>query len=279
MKIKTIYDSGTAKPKEDQLIFRQPFFFGVADGVSGLYLPDEGPTLYEGRTGGQMVCDILLKTIIEASPTESLLGIMIRANNAIAKNQIHPLERSEMLGGATFAITKITDEYISIVQTGDCFALSASKDEKLGITRNQIFNHDAQLLEHVSRLMKKHNGNRNEMWREFRPIAAKNRREHINNKQHPDGFGELNGQYNASDLWKGSISSREDAKLLLLFTDGLIYYPDSENEQYLAEKIYKLYQKGGLEAILQETRIAEEKVKETSHIDHAEATAIAIEFD
>ena len=278
MKIEAIYDTGTASPQEDQLIFKQPFFFGVADGVSGLYLPEEGPTLYEGRTGGQMVCDVLLKTIVTASPKESLLRIMLNANQAIAAHQTYPLEESEMLGGATFAVAKFTNEQIIIIQAGDCFALWVSKNGKIGITKNQVFHHDTQMRQEIARLMEKHGGNQQKMWQEFRPFLAHYRRQQMNNKNHPHGYGVLNGQPNAKEMWAEFILFREEIKLLLLFTDGLIYYSDSEKEQFFAEKVYELYKKGGLGTILKETRIAEEKEKTTSHIDHAEATAIAIEF-
>ena len=113
------------------------------------------------------------------------------------------------------------------------------------------------------------------MWQEFGPILSAMRRRDVN-KQH--GYGLLNGQAELKDVWQKVILPIKEISLLFIFTDGFIYYPESKNEKFLAEKTYKLYQKGGLEAILNETRIAETMEKKTSHIDYGEATAIAIEF-
>ena len=48
------FDSGTATILEDSLIIAPPFF-GVMDGVSGLYRPSEGPRFFDGMSGGQKV--------------------------------------------------------------------------------------------------------------------------------------------------------------------------------------------------------------------------------
>ncbi|MDP2966814.1 MAG: protein phosphatase 2C domain-containing protein [bacterium] len=277
MRIETIYDQGTIRNPEDQIIIRPPFF-GVADGVSGLYLPSEGPILFEGQSGGQMTAETLLQTVAATSPSDPLEEVIIRANTTIWQKQKHlgfyETGQIELLAGTTFAIAKIEMEKIEIIQCGDCFALWVTNNE-VGITKNQSFHHVTEALKTIATLMEKHKGSREKMWQEFGPILTIMRRRDVNKEC---GYGLLNGQPESKDLWQRFILRREEISLLLLFTDGLVYYPGSGNEQALAEKVLKLFRKGRLRAILENTRQREERKKQKSHIDHAEASSMAIEF-
>ena len=144
-------------------------------------------------------------------------------------------------------------------------------------TRNQVFQHDMEARRIIGELMEKHGRDRTKIWREFGPILSRMRLQSVN-KKIKTGFGLLNGQPTLRDFWQCITISRNQANLLLIFTDGLIYYPDSENEQCLVQKVLNLYRQGGLQSVLEETRKKESAEKEISHIDHAEATAIAVEF-
>jgi len=275
-RIETLYDKGTTEIVEDRVIFCPPFF-GVADGVSGLYLPSEGPRLFDGLSGGAMAAETLFNTIRFASSSLSLSKVIAFANRNINKKQ-KEIDLA-YLAGAVFSIAKIKNKRIEILQCGNCFALWETISGVVGITENQTFRHDSKALRIIAKLMKKHHGNRNAMWREFFPILAKMKRHDINR---PGGYGILNGEISAPNFFTNFFLHRKEIKILLLFSNGLINYLDSqpgEKSWLLARKILADYKKnGGLNAILEKRRKEEEKEKKFSHIDHAEASAVAITF-
>ena len=280
MEIKLLYDLPKGINPEDGFVFSPPFFLGVTDGVSGLYMPDEGPILFNGKSGGRMVSDVVTETFLSVTGGSSIEEILIRANEKVYKTQsslgFYGEPRTDLLASTTFAIAKLDDE-IEIIQCGDAFAVLELRGGKVLSTRNQVLQHDTEARKIIAELMKKHGEDRTKMWHEFSPILSQMRLRNVNKKT-GSGFGLLNGQSVFKEFWQRIVIPREEAKLLLLFTDGLIYYPDSGDEQFLAKKVLSLYRQGGLRSILEETRKKESTEKEMGHIDHAEATAIAIEF-
>ena len=291
MIIETIYDSGTVKLKEDSFYIPAiPFstgFIGVADGVSGLYEPSSGPLLFDKKSGGQMASQTLIKEISQAQETSSLKSVLIKANNEIYKNQqpygfysqAVAYNKTELLAGTTFAIAKITKEVIEIAQCGDSFALwmtnSSVGNNCINITENQLFIHDMKAKEEIAKLMLKHNGDRDLMWQEFSLILSKMRRKNVNQ---PGGYGLLNGEIKSFRFWQTVLLPKKNVKLLILFTDGLVYYPETEEPKRLAKKMLNFWEQGGLSYVLQKTREQEKNQKSLSHVDHSEATAIAIKF-
>jgi len=277
MRIETLYDQGTAVPSEDRLILKLPFV-GVADGVSGLYVPSEGPLGFNGLTGGQMAAETLLKTVVSASVQESLEEIILRANSTIRRAQepygFYDRGEIERIAGATIAVVKIGTERIEIVQCGDCMALWVFHDGRTEITYNQVIRHEMEMRAKIAELMEKHSGDRSKMWEEFGPFLAAIRRQRVNQ---PGGYGLLNGQHEAEETWQRFVLQRQDIALLLIFTDGLIY-PEEAGSEDLDQRILGLYRDGGLGAILAETRRKEKGKKDTSHIDYAEASGIAIKL-
>lgn len=277
MRIEMLYDAGTAAFSEDRIILSLPFV-GVADGVSGLYLPEESPTLFNGRTGGQMAADYLAKAITSAplgSTTEEIFNL---ANTFIHQEQapygFYGRGEIECLAGTTLALAKIDTEEIEILQCGDCMALWVTSNGKVEMTPNQVFSHEMEMRTRIVELMRKHGNDRNKMWQEFTPILATMRRQRVNR---PGGYGLLNGQREAQEMWQRLVLRRQDIALLLLFTDGLVY-PEESGDEDLGQRILVLYRGGGLDAILAETRRREERERDTSHIDHAEASGVAIRF-
>ena len=78
------FDSGTATILEDALIIAPPFF-GVLDGVSGLYHPREGPRWFDGVSGGQEIVRIVAAEFLKAQASEPLDHILRKANAAIRR--------------------------------------------------------------------------------------------------------------------------------------------------------------------------------------------------
>lgn len=280
MKTTILYDQGSAKFPEDGIIFTPPYF-GVTDGVSGIYLPNEGPRFFQGRTGGQCASRAVFRAFGSALPGESLECILLEANNMIrrlSKTSGLSLQESEFLPSATFAVAGVMHDFVHILQGGDALAVWMLKDGTIGGTPNQAFGYEAELLSIVSALMQKHGGDRQKMWEEFQPILASRRRLSTNTNQ-GKGFALLNGQPEVEKFWQKFVLRREDMSLLILFSDGLVPFEWTQNEKYLAKNIIDLYHwGGGLRAILTFARADAERKKLSSHEDYAEATAIAIEF-
>lgn len=275
MEIETIYSPGTSKRQEDGRIENWPFL-GVVDGVTATHSPKRPPTLFDGMSGAEIVRKIILETFCTAKLDSPLKKVILQANQRIRKFQTAqgiPLERSDLLAGAVFVFVKVA-ETIEIIQGGDCFAIWVI-NSKIGITKNQTYlaNHHQLIAE----LMEKYEGNREEMWDEFYSyLCALRRRDY--NQPIKTGFAVLNGQPWVSKCWQEIEIPLQNLELLLLFSDGFVPVEERGNEKELAKKVVALYFKEGLNGILERTRRIEEQRKRSSHIDHEEATAIAINF-
>lgn len=276
-RVETIYSQGTAEYREDAIISSWPFF-GVIDGFSAPYSPSHPPALFGRLTGGQMVVRIISNTFSSVSPDMPLGEIILQANRAIKKFQAlkeaTPQLNSGLLAGASFALIKVTDLKIDVVQGGDCFALWVYKSGKRGITQNQHFQHEMKLRGIIAGLMEEVQGDRKKMWEKFYPILCVHRKR-VENRD----YAVLNGQARVKNCWQ-EITPVPVAGLdfLLLFTDGLIPYEESENEEGLAKKVAALYRKEGFGGVLSWTRKKEKATAEKSHIVQTEAAAIAIKF-
>lgn len=275
-KIETLYSQGTAERIEDGLIIN-PLFFGVVDGLSAPYHYKMEQILFDGMSGGEMVRKIILETFNLAKPNSTLEKLILQANQRIKEFQVNrgiPLKRSDLLAGATFAFAKI-GETLEIIQGGDCFAIWVI-DSEIKVTKDQT-----QLAVHhrlISELMKKYRGNREKMWTEFYFHLCALRQQDYNQKI-KTGFAVLNGQPQVSECWQRIEVPLLNLKLLLLFTDGFVPANERTNEEKMAKRLVSIYQKEGLAGILERTRRIEERGKKKRHIDHEEATALAVKFE
>jgi serine/threonine protein phosphatase PrpC len=279
MKIRVLYDQGSTHIPEDGIIFYPPYYYGVSDGISGIYLPHEGPKLFSGETGGQFASRAISCAFGSTLAEESLENILRRANTTIRKligtNGLS-LQASELLPSAAFAVASVTKKSINILQGGDSLAVWLMKDGTIGGTPNRVFNYEDELLSTIAVLMEKHKKDRQKMWEEFRPILAGKRRSNINTIQ--GGFALINGQPEVENFWQKFVLRPEEIVLLILFSDGFVPFGWTREKKSLARKVIHIYQTGGLYSVLEETRVVAEKKKSSSHEDYAEATAIAIEF-
>lgn len=114
---------------------------------------------------------------------------------------------------------------------------------------------------------------RQEYYAYYRDLQAR----HVNNAA--EGWGLLNGQPTVEDLWCYQSYARSDVAEVLLFSDGFVGgMIDSHSDDLVGDTISQFFHVVGLHGILAHTRIREERVKETSTITNAEATAIALTF-
>lgn len=280
MKINVLYDQGSAHTPEDGIIFQPPYYFGVIDGISGIYLPQEGPRLFDGITGGQLASHAISQAFGSTLTTEKPLeDIFQEANNMIhvvSETYGLPFQKSEFLPSAAFVVAKIGISNISILQGGDSLAIWQMKDGTIEGTPNKAYAYEEKLLRIIAELMKKHERDRQKMWEEFCPILREERRANINTEQ--GGFALLNGQPAFKNFWQEFTLPLEKMALLILFSDGFVPFEWTQNRFAMAGEIIRLYQKEGLHSILKATRLIADQNKSSSHEDYPEATAIAIGF-
>lgn len=279
-RIETLYSPGTAERSEDGVINNWPFF-GVIDGLSAPYHYKMEPICFDGMTGGEMVRKVVLETFSAANPSLPLEEVILQANQKISEFQVArgiPIERSDLLAGACFAFAKLGIRTSELIQGGDCFGVWVYKNGEIGVTKNQAYQHVSENLRIIAEIMRRVNWNRNEMWVEFFPTLSKFRLRDINQKTRT-GYALLNGQSTIKKYWQKIRIPMARIEFLILFTDGLIWYPESANEKKMAEKVVSAYEKWGLRGVLNEKRRAEKKNAKTLYIDQDEATAMAIEFE
>jgi serine/threonine protein phosphatase PrpC len=250
----------------------------VTDGVSGLHDPDEGPRLFSGRTGGQLVCEAVRNAVSAIGIGDTIESLISMANLRIREFVTHyqlPIQSSDLLPGAAFVFVKIDGQKIRIIQGADCFAVWQKNNGNIGVTRNQVFLHDLRVKQMIADLMREHGGDRQKVWQGLTPTLAEFRLKHVNKR---GGYALLNGQEAVYNYYRRITLLRDDIQLLILGSDGIVPFSDTKDKRLLGRRVIKQFYKGGLAAILNRTRDIEEKEQNTSHIHHAEATAIAIEL-
>ena len=182
MRIKILYDQGSARVPEDGIIFQPPCYYGAMDGISGVYLPHEGPRLFDGRTGGQFATHAISIAFETASEKESLESILQKANTIIREfcetNNLS-LKESGFLPSAAFVVTSIDTHNINILQGGDSLAVWLMRDGTIGGIPNRTFAYEKELLHIIAELMRKHREDRQKMWEEFIPILMCKRKVQI----------------------------------------------------------------------------------------------------
>lgn len=274
-----MYDQGSAKITEDGFVFNPPCYFGVSDGISGIYTPEEGPMMFNGKTGGQLASHAISFAFGRSLVAEEPLKISLDyANNLIrrvSQKKGLSIEKSELLPSATFCIAGVDNQKINIVQGGDTLAVWKTRDGKIGGIPNLIFEYEQRQTSMIAKLMEKHKGNRQKMWEEFRPYLIEDRRKNINAFK---GFSIINGQPWFKDHLQEFTLPRESIAKLIIFSDGLVPFEKTAHLMEMAKFVLGLYEIRGLSHILEITRGIADENKESSHEDYPEATAIAIEF-
>lgn len=298
MEVESLYDQGTSEYKEDGYFLADPFY-GVLDGVSMPYSPKYPPIMFDGKSGGEMVARTTEKMFTKMPRSFSVKKAISTVNKVIGeiqKTRGISLARSDLLAGVAFTIIKVNDAEIEVAQAGDCFALWVTNDNEIGITRNQTHNHDTEMNAEIELIMREVAiekaiclkrateseliAIRGETWNRFCKTSRQARLQDVNNPKSRRCFGLLNGQpHLLNTMWHCKLP-RNDIQTLLLFSDGMVPWSimKSVRNEEIAAMVVKTYQKSGLKGLLAATRTQEEKVKTTSYISFAEATAVAIKI-
>src|SRR3989344_948567 len=150
-KAQVLFDQGSAKGAEDNLIFQPPSYYGVLDGLSGVYLPRDGPRMFGRRTGGQLVSSVVsiaFAVYQHRELVEILRAINVSVVDTFQKAGI-PLDAA-FLPGTCFAVCQVGDEHLEILQGGDCFAVWQFKDGTIGATLNQNYGYEKFLVDTIA---------------------------------------------------------------------------------------------------------------------------------
>jgi hypothetical protein len=273
--INTLFSPGTARYLEDGSIVKLPFV-GVFDAHSAAYNDEHPPILFNKLTGGQAVARAIFNAFNSSGSDVPLREVVLRANHAIAMIQEQKgisINLTSELAGATFVFAKIGEREVEVIQGGDCFALWLTSSGNLGITPSQNYRWEKILRDKIAKLMRQCRGDRKRMWKRFYPFLCGQRQKH-NNKD----FAILNGQPGVEGKWNEFKIPVSELQLLICFTDGLVPFSLTKRSENLAQIVIEQYGLGGLQEMLNWTRMAERDLAAESHEDFGEATALAVSF-
>lgn len=275
MKVDYLHIQGSAEVSEDGVIFSNPNFLGVVDGLSSAYPPKKYQKLFHGMTGGQFVANFIVCEFNKIY-VGGLADSLEKANVSLAfvlSDKDYNLEDSGLLPGACFAIIHLRKKEIDIIQGGDCLAVWEKKDGEKSGTKNQVFDYEKDIKEEIIKLMEKHARDRIKARQDFISFLAERRRKNFNKE-----FAIFNGQQSFKEHWQRITLKKEEIKRMILFTDGFVDYSWTEDPDDLAKRLTEYYKTSGLSGILSKTREANHANRFLSFEDYPEATAIAVEF-
>ena len=272
------YSRGTTQYPEDLPIFfpagSKGGFFGVADGVSGLWFGQ--PPLFNGKTGGQIVSSALVSACATERSAERAISVANQRMRANARKTGLSLLRSETLPAGAFTLADIKDQ--TLWQAGDSLAVWETWRGTISFTETPMLKYTRWVLALRDELVEKY-GDRERAMREFFGETLVHARRQCVNTHDTLGYAVLNGQPKFLQLVRQYLlPAPENLRRILLFTDGLVTTEDTARPDF-GEWILDLYDHGGFEAILAGTRDEENRVASKSHELHAEATLVVWEPD
>jgi len=235
MKVETIYEKGSGRVNEDNLVMKDNIF-GVVDGATSFDgFMDEG-----GRTGGLIVSSIA-KEVFE-NGNGSLVSLMEEANRIVREEMLKrniDISNKENLWSASAAVVRVDKDHFEWVQLGDSLILVVLNDGtyKLLITD---YDHDQETLSKWKELADKKVEN---IWGKLIEQFLKVRR--IMNV----AYGVLNGEDEMINFLNKGRESLENVRHIIIFTDGLIIPKKEPREKDDFDKFVRLFNDGGLSKI------------------------------
>jgi serine/threonine protein phosphatase PrpC len=226
---------------------------------------------------GQLVRDIILK---ESGKNclfaKDLKRGIYDINFAIedCQRDVEPYNRA----GAVFALARIMDKSIRIIQGGDSLIFWRTKSGETGeisFTPDQYYQFDQDVKKNFFRLMKKYHNDETKVWPEHQGLLAETRRKHANIH-----YAVLNGDSAINRCWFEREIPIDSLDTLILLTDGVITGLVEEYEDFrvLVERIIKLLKTKGVGAVLDWTRDCQREKLRNSHAPYPEATIVAVRF-
>lgn len=259
---------GTTKTLEDMLIANlREGFFGVLDGVSAPYHPDQGPTLYEdGTSGGQRVVNTLAQRLLLPQQAEDLETALFEANMDLAQEE-HWTDDAGLIPGASLALAQVHEDNVLVISAGDSLAVWKTKRGQAFATPNHAYEFEHFLEGHFQDCLARSRGNLAEAWRLHLPVMQEWYRKHKNKT-----FAEMNGQMAFLRLWIRRILRAQQLEYLILFTDGLVPLEWTQYPDTLAHEVSRRFERGRKLRDILESR------RSSPWEQEPEVTAIVLEF-
>lgn len=268
IKVQQVYDKGSRKLNEDDLLI-QNNLFAVFDGAGSLvdFLNEKG------ETGGRIAARIA-KTVF-SNNTKPLKQLAIEANDRILRcmeEEDIDVNRKECLWSTAAAVVKLEGNRAEYFNVGDCVIIKIMKDSSYRLI-TPYFNHDLKVMLMWRKLADKKIEN---IYDELKDLTIEARREM--NKT----YACLNGSQGAVKFFKTGNIRLRNIRSLILFTDGLFIPKRNPEEPENWSLFVKLYQESGLDGILQHVRSLEKTDpncwKYPRYKQHDDAAAIGIDF-
>lgn len=242
----------------------------AGDAVSGFHSPSNPNRIFDYNgtrlTGGQVVSRILQEVFANPPDHESLGELLVIINQRIdmfLSMQGIGQDRPDDRPATDVAAARITDQTIEMIQVGDCFAAWLMNDGTICGTDNQAQTFD-QMLGPIRQRLKEQGAN---VWDAIEPDFRRGRHLYTNKPRGEGGYSTLNGQPEASQIWDHRELPRDQVKLLLLFTDGLVRDEHIWDSPARARHLIETYQQGGWRAVVD---------NKDRHIN--EGSGVAVEF-
>lgn len=267
--IEKIYDKGTRKINEDEILIKNNLF-AVFDGAGSLVKFSSK----DGKTGGKIASEIAKKTF--SKNNDSLKNLAIRANNLIRKtmksNKINSFKK-ENLWCTTAAVIRIRKDFVEYFQIGDSLILAILKNGKPKLI-TPYYDQDKETMIKWKKLRGK---KCKDIWKELiHQIINIRRRQNIN-------YGILNGENKAIKFFNVGKFSSSGLGSIILFSDGLLLPKKDPKKNEDWKRFAKLYKKLGLKGLLHYIRSIENRDPECSLYPrfkkHDDIAAIAIKLE
>jgi hypothetical protein len=265
-----VYEKGVNAENEDAFVANQnAFVFTVIDGATGL-----------GSLSGKMAADIIKETFDHGNMNQSLLEIIDIGNKKIGLsvseilkiNDFHSISK-ENRSSCGIAAIKIINNRMEYVHCGDCMIFIEYENHEIRqITYDHLAKLDGaaiQLFKEAAELKLNDETDPNkwndedifhflkETKKEVLPTIIENRRK-LNT---PGGYGVLDGSPEALEYLDYGILSLQDAKKILLISDGLQIPVHKASGQAPWIKTAEFAFKYGLEALKDEVNRLENSDK------------------
>ncbi len=271
MKITSFTDQGSGAMNEDDLLIKDNLFC-VFDGVTSL-VKYVGP---DGITGGKLG-SYLVKEIFKSNSEKPLLEIAKLANNKLREEMVKrniDVSSKPNLWGTTLAVIRIVGDYVEYMQVADSYILFIDKKEKTTSIPTSL-KIDQKTLILLKKLL-------DEGIEEARCDERVLGLQMKTRKRVNLDYGTLNGEERVFDFIVTGKMPLNDVRHILLLTDGIkVLQEDPEKDEDM-QILTNLFLRGGLKALKDYVRNAEESDLECKKYPrtkiHDDATAIAISF-
>ena len=181
-------------------------------------------------------------------------------------------KRKEALWSTAIAALKINKNKIEFLTIGDCVILGVFEDGKFELL-NGFEEHDLETMIEWSKIRDK---KLEEKWKILKAQIEK-----VRLKTNVD-YGSMNGEKEALKFIKSGKISKEGIESIILFTDGLIIPKKEPKEKEKWQMTVDIYQKNGLDGLLEHVRSLEKEDPECSKYprfkQYDDVAAIGIDF-